>query len=189
MRYHSIKKTFNCTICLKWVAILSIFLLLINSLAAQPSEIDSISFIDYNRVVKDLKLNGIQSVYYTNLNVESLLSLDRSSLRILLKMDPNILQSMSIDTSMINFTPRNNFKIIEVGENTTHQILSSKNLRDSFFVKLSNVVHPKDIEFEKDIYTKENVYILSIYTNFWSETFRLTELENHIKAEFLWGYY
>lgn len=168
---------------------ISIFLFLINSLTAQSSEGDFIKFIDYNSVIKDLEIKGIQSAYYPNLNVEALLSLDKSFLTTLLRIDPNILQSMAIDTSRISNTSRKNFKIIDVSENTIYNILNSKNLRDSFFIKLSSVVSPTGIEFEKDIYVKENVYILSIYANIWGETFRLTKLENHIKAELLRGYY
>lgn len=78
-------------------------------LSAQPLEPDKIQYLDYSSIVKDLKLKGVKSMYYSDLDYESMLYLDKSCVTTLLKVNPKFLIEKNIDTTVIFDLPKDKY--------------------------------------------------------------------------------
>lgn len=70
-------------------------------LFSQPLDPNKIQYYDYSTIIKDLKLNGVKSMYYSDLDYESMLYLDKSSVKTLLQINPKFLLEKNIDTAVI----------------------------------------------------------------------------------------
>jgi hypothetical protein len=131
-----------------------------------------------------LKLKGSKSKYYSDLDYE-LLNLDKSSVKILLKINPKFLKEKNIDTTVIFQKPKNQF--------VQQFDVASKDLKDFFGNKtilnhaLDKMIGEKSRQLDSKIYIKDNnVAIFTVFGQFWSATYKAKLIDNKVKVELLY---
>ena len=167
------------------ITILILMVFVFINLNGQPLKPDYIEYFDYNTVIKDLKSNGIKSAFYSNLDYESMLYLDKSAVKTLLKVNPKFLKEKNIDTTVI-FQKINNQLNLQFD-------LSSNNLRDFFDNKvilnkaLNKLVGEGNRNLDNQIYIKNNqIAIFTVWGHSWSSTYKAILIDNKVKIELLY---
>jgi hypothetical protein len=153
-------------------------------LYAQPYKSD-IEFYDYNILIKDLKAKGVSSSYLNNLDYESMLYVDRSSLSTLKTINPNFINEWDIDTTKLFIKPLSQY--------IYYFKLKSNDLKDvfldiEFFKKtISTIVQMDKIELDKNIYIKNNrIAVFQVSANSWSGKYRATIVNDKLMIEMLY---
>lgn len=114
------------------LATLIVTILSISSLFGQPARIDTVLFIDYYEVLDDLTEKGKDSEFYTSLDYESMLYLDRASFDTFKTLEPDFEEKHYIDTSSI---------FITVARQYVSEFLAEFNSIRAFLHSRSNWVH------------------------------------------------
>jgi len=167
-------------------SIVVIISFVLNNLSCQTSKLD---FKDYNQILSDLKNNGQESEYFNDLDYESMIYLDKTCIKTLLKVNNAFLMDYSIDTTIL-------FLDIMDKQHIKYYKTSIKDIKD-FFIRKSefesisrdllsqdyNQVH----ELDPSIYFKDTTKaVYTIFGNSWSKTYRITLTNATLKIESLY---
>lgn len=154
-------------------------------LFSQPLDPNKIQYYDYSTIIKDLKLNSVKSMYYSDLDYESMLYLDKSSVKTLLQINPKFLLEKNIDTAVIFQRSKDQF--------VQQFDLVTKDLRDFFENKsvlnhaLDKMIGDKNRQLDNKIYIKDNnVAIYTVFGQSWSATYKARLIDNKVKIELLY---
>lgn len=153
-------------------------------LNAQPLRTDTFEFLDYNSVIKDLNKNGQDCWYYKRLNYESLLFLDKSSLKTLLKVNPNFLKEICIDTTWIFKIPKNQtYREFKVESKSLIDFFNNKSILNK---TLDQIIEDKNRNIDNTIYIKnDQIAILTIWGKSWSETYKVVLVDMKVRFTIL----
>ena len=163
-------------------ALLIILVFMCLNLKSQPMTIDYFEFIDYSTVINNLENYGVKSKYFQNLDYESMLYLNKSSIKTMLKVNPDFLKENCIDTSDIfreqeeKFTYR--FK--------SHSIRDFFNYKDFFRSSINKIIHVENWELGNQIYLKDNRVAIFSINGQYEALFKASLHENEVKIELLY---
>ena len=154
------------------------------NLNAQPLRLDTFEFLDYNSVIKDLNKNGQNCWFYNRLDFEALLFLDKSALKTLLKVNPNLLKEKNIDTTWIFKNPKNQtYREFKVESNSLIDFFKNK---PSLNKTLDQIIEDKNKNIDNTIYVKnDQIAILTIWGEFWTETYKVVFVDKKVRFTIL----
>lgn len=154
------------------------------NLNAQPLRSDTFEFLDYNSVIKDLNKDGQNCWYYMRLDFEALLFLDKSALKTLLKINPNFLKEISIDTTLIFKNPKNQtYREFKVESSSLIDFFNNKPFLNK---TLDQINEDKNRNIDNTIYIKnDQTAILSIWGKSWSETYKVILIDGEVRFTIL----
>ena len=163
-------------------ALLIILVFMCLNLKSQPMTIDYFEFIDYSTVITDLETNGIKSIFFQNLDYESMLYLDKSSIKTILKVNPDFLKENCIDTSEIFREQENKF----IYQFKSHSIRAFFNNKDFFRNSINKIIHVENWELENQIYVKANRVAIFSINGQHEALFKASLHENKLKIKLLY---
>lgn len=167
---------------MKYTLIIILVFICLN-LKSQPMSSDYVEFFDYSTVINNLETNGIKSKYYQTLDIESMLYLDQSSIKTMLKISPNFLKENSIDTSDIFHRQINEFSY----QFKSHSVKEYFNNRAFLLSSINKIIGEANWDLGNQIYFKnDHIAIFSIEGNHWCSLFKARLYENEVKIELLY---
>jgi hypothetical protein len=133
------------------------------------------TFLDYDKVLYNLKDKGQSSSYFKKLDYDAMLLLDYNCLKDLLRVNPNFQEQYSIRLE--------NYKLpIKSIYTKQYQLLFPTDIKGLFsdqktfelFFQKTRLKNRGNYELSPNIYLKEpNKAVFTIFGNNWSETYRL----------------
>ncbi len=154
------------------------------NLNAQPLRTDTFEFLDYNSVIKDLNRNGQDCRYYKRLDYESLLFLDKSALKTLLKVNPNFLIEKCIDTTRVfKIQTNQTYREFNVESNSLIDFFNNKPILSK---TLDQIIEDKNRNVDNTIYIKnDQIAILTIWGESWTETYKVVFVDRKVRFTIL----
>ncbi len=153
------------------------FLVIDYSLFSQPYRLEFIEFYDYSTVLNDLIKNGDKSKYYEKLDYEAMLFLDKTSFKVLAKVNPHFLVEQNIDTAnILHEVPEKFVNELTVNFTNIQQLFSTSDTWKNILLQLKrvNLDNKSDMMIDNKIYTKDNQKaIFTIRVTSWSITYRV----------------
>jgi len=166
------------------------FLVIDYGLFSQPYRTEFIEFYDYTTILNDLVKTGKKSKFYEQLNYEAMLFLDKSSLKVLKRVNPHFLDQNNIDTTnYFSVVPKNHVNVLHVSFTNIKQLFSTNDNWKSIILQLKrvNLDSKMDMMIDKEIYTKDNQKaIITIRQTSWSITYRVILRNKKLRFEELY---
>jgi len=166
------------------VSVIFIVIFISLNLNAQPLRTDTFEFFDYNSIIKDLNKNGQDCWFYKRLDYKSLLFLDRSALKTLLKVNPDFLIEKCIDTTRVfKISANQTYREFNVGSNSLTNFFNNKPILNK---TLDQIIEDKNRNVDNTIYIKnDQIAILTIWGEFWSETYKVILVDRKVRFTIL----
>ncbi len=144
---------------------------------SQPLRVGYLNLNDYSTILKDLIQNGNRSIYYENLDYESMLYLDPTSFKVLNTVNPRFLKEYNIDTTNILYEVPDAY-VNELSSKFTsiEQLVSNSDTLKKTILRLKNVnlYNKSSMIIDNDIYIKDHQKaIITVRRGSWSITYRV----------------
>lgn len=157
-----------------------------SSLICQETSLDTVQFIDYYTIMDELNRKGKDSEFYTSLDYESMLYLNRASFETLKKLDPDFLKKNYIDTSSIFITvARQYVSEFPAKCKSINEFLKTKSNWIAT-VKALNANFGDAAEISKIVYVKDNTAICTFRTQTCSGKYRIAQQNAVMRFELLY---
>ena len=157
---------------------------------SQPLRADYIKLYDYSTILNDLIKNGNSSKYYEKLDYESMLYLDKTSLKVLNTVNPLFLIEQNIDTANIfKEVPEMYVNELSVNFTSIEQLFSHSDTLKNTILRLNNVNlgNKSGMIIDNNIYIKDHQKaIITISLGSWSITYRVVLSGKKLKFEELY---
>jgi hypothetical protein len=172
------------------LSLITCFLFLDYCSFSQPLRLDYIEFYDYATILNDLIKNGNKSKYYKALDYESMLYLDKSSYKVLHKVNPSFLIEKNIDTTNIFYkVPEKYVTELSVNFTSIEEMFSHVDTWKNTILRLKNVNldNKPSMMINNNIYIKDSQKaIITITVEGWSITYRLILKNRKLRFEELY---
>jgi len=158
----------------------------LNYLLCQTYDADSAQYVDYYEAIADLNDNGKESEFYTSLDYESMLYLDKASFHTFKKIDADFLERNYIDTSSIFITIANQYRAEFPTEYKSIEtfLLTKSNWIST--VKKLNSNFGNETRISKIIYTKDSTAVCTFLSKGLGAKYRITVKDGMLKFELLY---
>jgi hypothetical protein len=143
----------------------------------------SIQFLDYDSVIKKIKLSNSSAELKDKWNYLDILLLDNTEIKLIEKIRPDVVKDFRTNFSQ----PINEKKTINLKVTSIQNCFSDPILLEQLFSNTTLETERKDKNLDPDIYIKDNkVAVYLIYGTEWSECDRIRLTNEGIQIEMIY---